>query len=266
MKNLSKSIIVYILALFARAVIHRYQPRIVMVSGSVGKTSTKDAVAVVLSTRFFVRASDKSFNSKFGVPFTILGVKNPWENPLAWFSIVKSALALLILPNQYPNMLVLEVGADRPGDLARILRIATPHAVVITRLPDIPVHVEAYPSPEAVREEEFSPAYALPTAAPLIIPSGDSYACGSALRTSARVLSYGVSDDSFVRVSDIDFYENEEGVVGMRAEVRVGDERKSCIVKGSVGMTQILPVAAALAAAGAVYILPFEKPVPPSNF
>ena len=117
-----------------------------------------------LATRFFVRKSDKSFNSEFGVPFTILGVENPWGNPLAWVSIMKSSLVLLILPNHYPNMLVLEAGADKQGDLARILRMATPDAVVITRLPDIPVHVEAYASPEAVREEEFSPPTNLPQA------------------------------------------------------------------------------------------------------
>ena len=115
----------------------RYRPRIMMVSGSVGKTATKDALATVLATRFFVRKSDKSFNSEFGVPFTILGVENPWGNPLAWVSIMKSSLVLLILPNHYPNMLVLEAGADKQGDLARILRMATPDAVVITRLPDI---------------------------------------------------------------------------------------------------------------------------------
>ena len=141
MKNLLKFIIVLFLTFFARAVVRRYAPKIVMVTGSVGKTSTKDAVAAVLGRRFFVRKSEKSFNSEFGVPFTILGVENPWNNPLAWLSVLRSALALLILPNHYPSMLVLEVGADRPGDLARILRIATPDAVVVTRLPDIPVHV-----------------------------------------------------------------------------------------------------------------------------
>ena len=83
---------------------------------------------------------------------------------------MKSSLVLLIWPNHYPNMLVLERCADKQGDLARILRMATPRiAVVITRLPDIPVHVEAYASPEAVREEEFSPAYELAAGAPLIV-------------------------------------------------------------------------------------------------
>ena len=155
-KRLVKPIIVAVLACAARAVISRYRPRVVMVTGSVGKTSTKDAVAAALSERFFVRKSEKSFNSEFGVPFTILGVGNPWANPIAWLSVIKKFFVLMLLPNHYPNLLVLEVGADKPGDLQRILRIARPDAVVVTHLPEIPVHVEAYSSPEAVREEAGS--------------------------------------------------------------------------------------------------------------
>ncbi len=256
MKKILKPIVILVLALLARAVLHRYRPRIVMVSGSVGKTSTKDAVAAVLATRFFVRKSEKSFNSEFGVPFTILGVGSPWNNPLAWLSLLRSAFALLILPNHYPNMLVLEVAADRPGDLARILKLATPDAVVITRLPEIPVHVEAYASPEAVREEEFSPAYALPAGAPLIVSADDPYALESAKRTPAHIVSYGLAADARVRVQNPRFYEEEGNVVGMEADIHIGDEHARCIERGSVGLTQLFPLAAALATATA-----FEIPI-----
>lgn len=251
MKNILKFIAVNILAFFARAVIRRYRPRIVMITGSVGKTSTKDAVAAVLTTRFLVRKSDKSFNSEFGVPFTILGVKNPWENPLAWVSVIKSALVLLFLPNHYPNMLVLEVGSGKPGDLAQILKIATPDAVVVTQLPEIPVHVETYASPEAVREEEFSPALALRKDAPLIVSADDSYALDRAVRVSSHIISYGVSNDATVFISDADFYKTEGKVAGMKAKVAASGGQKDLVVKGSVGMTQLLSPAAALATANA---------------
>ena len=251
MKQILKAIGASILAVCARLVIRRYKPKIVMVTGSVGKTSTKDAVASVLAARFFVRKSEKSFNSEFGVPFTILGVGNPWGKPIAWLAVLKSAFTLLVLPNHYPAMLVLEVGADKPGDLERILRIATPDAVVLTRLPEIPVHVEAYASPDAVREEESLPAYALPPSAPLVVNADDEYALEAAARTSARVITYGTSDESQVRVSAVDFRIEESEVVGMQAEVHVGEEKAVVTVRGSVGKTQILPAAAAIAAATA---------------
>jgi len=264
MKNILKSVVAIKLGLFARAVLHRYQPRIVMITGSVGKTSTKDAVAAVLSKRFFVRKSEKNLNSEFGVPLTILGagVPNSLLNPFAWIPSLKNALELLILPNHYPNMLVLETGADKPGDLARILRIATPDVVVVTRLPEIPVHVEAYTSPDAVREEEFSPAYALSAEAPLIVPSDDKYAVENAVRTPAHVISYGFTNDAAVHISDVGFYEVAGKVAGMQANVKTkslpaqaGGHGK-ILIKGSVGNVQILPAAAAIASA-----IAFEIPL-----
>ncbi|MGH7174870.1 MAG: Mur ligase family protein, partial [Minisyncoccia bacterium] len=216
MKDLLKGLVAALLALLARGVVRRYKPQIVMITGSVGKTSTKDAVAAVLGTRFYLRASEKSFNSELGVPLTIFGAKNPWKKPLAWLSALKSAFALMILPNHYPKLLVLEVGADRPGDLTKILRIATPDAVVLTRLPEVPVHVEAYANQESVREEEFSPAYHLAPGAPLIIPADDPYVREMAARVAAHATRYGYAVDADVRITDASFSSEQGRVHGMR--------------------------------------------------
>ena len=58
-----KQLIVFLITAEARLVLWRCQPRIVAVTGSVGKTSTKDAIYAVLAQRFYVRKSEKSFNS-----------------------------------------------------------------------------------------------------------------------------------------------------------------------------------------------------------
>ena len=251
MRRLARSVTVSALALTSRLVLVRYRPKIVMVTGSVGKTSTKDAVAAVLGTRFLVRKSEKSFSSEFGVPFTILGVGNPWGNPVAWLTVLRRALALLVLPNHYPNLLVLEVGADVPGDLAKILMVAKPDCLVVTRLPDIPVHVEFYASPEAVREEEFSPAYSLAPGAPLVVSSDDPHALEMASRLSARLLTYGVSSNAVVRLTEVGWYEEGGQVKGMRAVVEAAGERADVVARGSVGRTQLLPLVAAVAVARA---------------
>lgn len=247
MKTIMKYLITNLLGLMARGIIARYNPTIIMITGSVGKTSTKDAVAAVLESSYFIRKSEKSFNSEYGVPFTILGVTNPWGSPLAWLSIFKRAVALLLLPNHYPTILVLEVGADRPGDIAHILRIATPHAVVVTRLPEIPVHVEAYTTPEAVREEEFSPALALPPGAPLVVSADEPCVLAMAKRIPARVLTYGESEGAIVRVTDVAFAMNGISVTGMRASIHTSEVRNTIVVPCALGKTQLLPLAAAVA-------------------
>ena len=246
MKGILKSIVAGLLATLARSILRKYNPKIVMVTGSVGKTSTKDAIAAALSVRFNLRAIEKSYNSEFGLPLTVIGAKNPWENPAAWFKVFQEALALIMLPNLYPKLLVLEVGADRPGDLAKILKIATPDTVVVTKLPDVPVHVEAYASPQAVRDEEFAPAYALPVGAPLIISADDPHAVRMADRLRAKVVTFGFSETADIRLTDLDFVSGGEG--GMRASVN----GSTIEVLGALGRPQLYAPAAAFATARAL--------------
>src|SRR4051812_41445002 len=110
-KNTVKSALIKTLTILARAVLRKYKPKIAAVTGSVGKTSTKDALYVVLSSMATVRKSYKSFNSELGVPLTILGIeKSAWNNPLAWLSQILRGVELLFFSLPYPEWLVLEVG------------------------------------------------------------------------------------------------------------------------------------------------------------
>lgn len=255
MKALFKAPVAWLLASSARAILRKYQPKIVMVTGSVGKTSTKDATATVLRGEFNLRASEKSYNSEFGVPLTIIGAKNPWENPVAWIRVFQEALGLLILPSHYPKLLVLEVGADRPGDLARILRIADPDAVVVTRLPEVPVHVEAYASPQAVRDEEFAPAYALTSGEPLVVCADDPHAIAMAGRLAASVTTFGFADGATVRLTGYAFYEEGDDC-GMEAQLDIAGKNYALRVSGALGRSQLLAPAAAVAVACALGMTP----------
>lgn len=223
-----------------------------MVTGSVGKTSTKDAVAAVFSTTTTVRASEKSYNSELGVPLTILGVKNPWKNVLGWVGVFTMGIHLLLRKTDYPSLLVLEVGADRPGDLARILRFATPDAVVVTRLPDVPVHVEAYASTQAVKDEEFTPAYALSPNAPLILDCENEYALSMAKKTRATMHTFGLACTSDVSLSKVSVMEEKGRVTGMSALVTIDGTTYPLSLVGALGAHQLLAPAAALATARAL--------------
>jgi len=248
MKSILKAFVAHTLALLAKAVVEKYRPLIVMVTGSVGKTSTKDAAAAVLSSRYHLRASEKSYNSEFGVPLTIIGAKNPWNNPVEWIRVFREAFALILLPSHYPKLLVLEVGADRPGDLARILAICKPDAVIVTRLPDVPVHVEAYASPQAVRDEEFAPAYALANGAPLIISADDPNAVTMASRLSATITTFGFSEGSDIRLEGYSFFE-DGAICGMEAVLNVNGVSHTLRVPGALGKSQLYAPAAAIACA-----------------
>jgi UDP-N-acetylmuramoyl-tripeptide--D-alanyl-D-alanine ligase len=154
MKNVVKKIVVSILWSEARLIIKKYNPKIIAVTGSVGKTSTNDAIFAVLSPSRYVRKSEKSFNSEIGVPLTVLGCNNGWNNPFTWLSNILYGLSLIIFKREYPDWLVLEVGADRPGDIESLTSWLKPDVSVVTRFGKTPVHVEYFKNREDLIKEK----------------------------------------------------------------------------------------------------------------
>ena len=84
MKTVMKSVVVSILTFEASLLLRRTRPKIVAVTGNVGKTSTKDAIYHVLKGKVRSRKSEKSYNSEIGVPLSVLGLENAWSNPWLW--------------------------------------------------------------------------------------------------------------------------------------------------------------------------------------
>ena len=155
MKNFFKSCVVAVLTYEAKLVLRRHKPFIIAITGSVGKTSTKDAIFGVLKNHRTVRKSEKSFNSEIGVPLSVLGLPNAWANPILWLKNFFDGAILAFFSRSYPEVLVLECGVDRPGDMATLARWLKPDIVVMTRLPEVPVHVEFFGTPEAVINEKL---------------------------------------------------------------------------------------------------------------
>ena len=119
-----KQLIVQLITAEARWYLRRTHPKVIAVTGSVGKTSTKDAIAWVLKhvQDGRVRKSEKSFNSEIGVPLTVLGLPNAWKNPFRWILVLLRGALRVLTAHDAPRLLILEIGADHPGDVGRALR------------------------------------------------------------------------------------------------------------------------------------------------
>jgi UDP-N-acetylmuramoyl-tripeptide--D-alanyl-D-alanine ligase len=196
MKKIFKSIVVVIITWQAKLVLKRYHPKIIAITGSVGKTSTKDAIFTVLSKSKIVRKSEKSFNSELGLPLTILGRPNGWSNPITWIENIIIGFYLLVRKQAYPEWLVLEVGAGKPGDISSVAPWISPDIVVITRFPDKPVHVEFFGSVEKIIEEKASLAYALKPDGVLILNHDDEKVYALHGKANRRTVSYGFHENA----------------------------------------------------------------------
>ena len=204
MRTFFKKTITLTLTLIAKGILARHNPRVIAITGSVGKTSTKDAIYTVLKPQGSVRRSEKSFNSELGVPLSIIGEASGWNNPFAWLYVIASGIWQIIEPKgRYPKTLVLEVGADRPGDISSIAKWIKPHIVVITRLPDVPVHIEFFPTVDSLIEEKLSLARGLRKNGTLILNADDPHMMAAKDKLHFKTFTYGTSPDAMFRASHI---------------------------------------------------------------
>lgn len=211
MKKTFKKIIVKILFWQSKKILAKYKPKIIAITGSVGKTSTKDAVFTVLSAFKSVRKSDKSFNSEIGLPLTIIGAPNGWSNPIAWAENILKGFYLIFFKTNYPEWLILEIGAGKPGDIKSVASWLAPDMVVITHFPDKPVHVEFFGTTEKIIEEKSALAFSVKNDGVLILNHDDEKVYALHKKVKTRVVSYGFSDLSTYN-SSYEIVPNRKGI------------------------------------------------------
>ena len=203
---IKKSVLQAALAFLARETIRKYKPLVVGVTGSVGKTSTRLAIFAVVNSKYLARTAEKNYNNEIGLPLAILGIPHYGHNIFAWsVALVTAALKIYGLRKtigKYPEVLVLEYGIDRPGDMDTLLKIARPSIGIVTAIGDIPVHVEFFSDPEEVIREKAKLIQALPVHGHTILNHDDDAVLDMKRGTLAHPLTFGTDEDSDVRMSN----------------------------------------------------------------
>jgi UDP-N-acetylmuramyl pentapeptide synthase len=248
MKSFLKKIVIAVLTWEAKKVLAKYKPKVVAITGSVGKTSTKDGVFTVLSASAYARKSEKSFNSELGVPLTILGLPTAWSSLFGWVENIIEGLHLLVKKETYPEWLVLEVGADRPGDISSLAWLS-PHVVIFTRFPDVPVHVEFFPTPADVIAEKRELKKALRPNGTLIVNHDDMAMREEAITEGQRVISYGFTPGAVVFADDYRVLYNEKSPIGVSCTVHFQNSAFPLTLEGALGRHHLYPLLAGIAVA-----------------
>ncbi|MGA2111317.1 MAG: UDP-N-acetylmuramoyl-tripeptide--D-alanyl-D-alanine ligase [Anaerolineales bacterium] len=151
--------------------------RVVAITGSVGKSTTKELVANVLSTHFATLASETSFNNEIGLPLTLLRATSSHR------------------------FAVLEMGFYLPGDIRLLCEISRPEIGVVTMIG--PVHLERAGSLEAIVRGKAELLEALPPSGTAILNYDDERVRGMAFSSRARVFFYGLDPEAELRASDV---------------------------------------------------------------
>jgi UDP-N-acetylmuramoyl-tripeptide--D-alanyl-D-alanine ligase len=161
----------------ARWARQRLTDRVAAVTGSVGKTTTKDLLAAALRRRLLVGASPHSFNNELGVPLSLLGTPTGAE------------------------AMVLEMGTGGAGEIARHCELAKPSAGIVTRVG--PAHLEALGDLAGVARAKAELVEALPAGGLAVLNADDPLVAAMRSRTQAAVLSFGRVAGAEVRATAV---------------------------------------------------------------
>jgi UDP-N-acetylmuramoyl-tripeptide--D-alanyl-D-alanine ligase len=189
---------------------------LVGVTGSMGKTTTKEAIAHVLASRFRVLKSEGNFNNHFGLP-----------------------LMLLKLEPEY-DVAVIEMGMSHAGEIRALAKIAQPEIGVVTNV--APVHLEFFDSVAGIARAKYELVESLPVGGTAVLNADDEYVSQFGRDFKGKVVMYGTRASADVRAERI----APKGLEGTEFDVVTGGVRERARLP-LVGEHNILNALAAVA-------------------
>ncbi len=227
-----------LLAYFARKIIKKYKPKIIGITGSMGKTSAKEAVYAVLESKFNVRKNIKNYNNEIGVPLTIIGVETGGRSPIQWGIIFSKALELIFgLDKNYPEVLVLEMGADKPGDIEYLINNFPVDIGVVTKIG--PTHLEAFKTVENIAKEKQKIVTYLDKDKTAILNCDDDLVREMHKKIKAKILFFGHGEESNIRSVDLAYQGDGLDLAGIKFKIAYGGSTVPVLLPGVVGAHQI---------------------------
>ena len=184
----------------ATAVRRLWGKPLVGVTGSTGKTTTKEAIAHVLSARFRVLKSEGNFNNHFGLPLMLLKLE----------------------PGH--DVAVIELGMSHPGEIAMLARIAQPGIGVVTNV--APVHLEFFKSVREIARAKYELIESLPAGGAAILNADDEYVSQFGRDFHGKVVTYGLHASADVRAENLEPRSTE----GSAFDVVVGSCREKAVL------------------------------------
>lgn len=258
MKKFFLKILKWKLKILAKLTIRRYKPGIIGVTGSVGKTSAKEAIFAVLSQERRVRRSAGNFNNELGLTLTILGDWQEIKGLFFWPKVIFISLARIIFKFSFPELLVLEYGADKPGDVKYLLEIAKPQISVVTAIGEIPVHIEFYSGSEAVAREKSKIVEVLPSNGFAVLNYDDFAVLEMKERTRAHITTFGFNEGAEVKISNFENRTEDDVPEGVSFKLEHGGSFVPVKMKGIFGRAPAYAAAAA-ASVGLIFGLNLVK-------
>jgi len=244
-----KKIIRFWLKNLAQKFIKKYRPRVIGITGSIGKSSSKEMTYAILKDHFEVRRTIKNYNNELGVPLTILGRLSPGKSLAGWLRVLWMAWGGLIFREiSYPKILVLEMGVDRLGDMKYLHTIVRPEIGVITAI--APAHLEFFGSIENIVREKQLLITSLPSSGWAVLNADDDLVWGMKDHVKVKIISFGFSERADVRVMEYELdqqiEDNTTKINGIRMKIQYHGSVVPIFLPKIISRSQVYAVLAAI--------------------
>ena len=245
-----RKIIQYFLWVQAKLILWRYQPLIIAVTGSTGKSSTKEAIYYALKNHYRVERSYGNLNTEIGVPITIIRGKDAKTNIFLWFYNLFHTLFLLVIKSkQYPEILILEMSEDHPGIIKYLCDLTKPKIGVISWINEIPVHAVFFEKAEDVHREIQSLVTFLPENGTAVLNSDNNLSLAVKNKVKAKVITHGFQNAD-VLISDYSLFADKDIFsLGMKMRIEYKGSYVPLRIKNVFGKPQAYALSAATATA-----------------
>ncbi|MBU0578323.1 UDP-N-acetylmuramoyl-tripeptide--D-alanyl-D-alanine ligase [Patescibacteria group bacterium] len=199
MKKLFRFIIGQVLAIKAKQYLKKNHTQVIAITGSIGKTSTKEAIYTVLKDRFNVYRSEKSFNTPIGLSLAVLQEKESGFSSIkAWFGILRRTF--FGEKTVYKKM-ILEMGADTPGDIKKLIKIAPSAISVVTNIAPVHLAEGQFKDIYEIAEEKGSLIKNLSPDKLAILNYDDPLI--TAMETRAQKFTYGTGPNALLKATEV---------------------------------------------------------------
>jgi UDP-N-acetylmuramoyl-tripeptide--D-alanyl-D-alanine ligase len=203
----------YILKIISRSILKKYKPDVIGITGSVGKTSCKEAVHGILAGNFNVRKNIKNYNNEIGVPLTIIGANSGNRSLIKWCVVICKGIGLILKRDYlYPEILILEMGADKPGDIQYLLSFVKCKIGILTAVSD--AHIEFFGTQNRIAAEKRFIISKLAKDSWAIVNKDNELAWQQRIHTKANVMSFGIHNETAVCAEDTILL-SREGELGL---------------------------------------------------
>jgi len=237
----------YILRTLASRVLKKYRPLVIGITGSVGKTSTKEAVFSALKRHFKVSRNLKNYNNEIGVPLTVLGCEPGGHSVFKWLDVIVKGLRLIFKKSDYPEILILEMGADKLGDIEYLVKFAPCDIGVVTAVGE--AHLEFFGSVENIIKEKQKIITHLKASHLAVLSGDDQNVLTMKSATKAKVITFGFSEQVDVRATDVKVSQ-KAGQIGTAFKLHAQGSVLPVFLPNALGREQVRAALAAFAIAG----------------